>query len=149
MLIERKPMEVTKSIEKLEYITRQLKMVFKPLEEAEEKGDYDPFIEISYNDVVELKDSLVSMLREYEDLINSFVAGDILFNVESHKIQANPAALRSGENAPAYKKDIDEKKIYQLHKSGFSLNRIAKLVGCSPDTVKRRIYKMQQEEKKK
>jgi len=89
------------------------------------------------------------MLQEYEELCNSFADGDILINTETHKIQANPAAFRSGESAPAFKKDIDEEKIYQLHKSGLSLNKIAKLVGCSPDTVKRRIYKKQQEEKKK
>ncbi len=149
MLVNRKPMEVAKSIKQLDNITEQLKLVFATLEKAKKKGYYDPFIEIDYDAVVKLKKTIVDMLQEYEELCNSFADGDILINTETHKIQANSAAFRSGENAPAFRKDIDEEKIYQLHKLGVSLNKIAKLVGCSPDTVKRRIYKKQQEEKKK
>jgi len=55
MLVNRKPMEVAKSIKRLDYITEQFKHVFKTLEEAKKKGYYDPFIGIEYSDVVKLK----------------------------------------------------------------------------------------------
>lgn len=146
VLMERKPQEIQKSVKELEFIIKQLKPVFSVWENS---GSYDPFVEVSYQDVVELKDKLVTVLEEYEEMLNLYADGDILFNVGDHAVQANPSSLRSGENAPAYKANLDGTKMYQLLKSGLSLNKIAKLFNCSPDTVKRRIYKIQQDEKKK
>lgn len=144
----RKPAEVEKVIEALKEQAKGLEYVFETAEKAEKLGYFNPFMNLTYAEVLELKDRMVVLLEEYEELLKDFEDGFILLDTGDRTVQANPSSLRSGVNAPAYKANLDGAKMYQLLKSGLSLNKIAKRFNCSPDTVKRRIYKIQQDEKK-
>jgi len=93
------------------------------------RGDWNPFADVNYEDVVAIKEKVVSILNEYEGVV-------------SQKLFLRPTP-------PAYRGDLDGKKMLELFKKGMSVNKIAKLNSCAPDTVKRRIYDAQQEEARK
>ena len=69
--------------------------------------------------------------------------GELLLKLGDTPIPANIGDAGIEEHAPAYKHNIDNGEIYRLWKKGTSIRKIAKQVGCSPDTVKRRIYSME------
>lgn len=47
-----------------------------------------------------------------------------------------------GKNAHAYKKSLDNVEIYNLKSQGLSYREIAKLLDCSPSTVRNRFNRM-------
>lgn len=85
--------------------------------------------------------------QEYQFYMSEFEDGNLFINIDGRAIQGNPSSRWSGENAPAYKPNLNGAVMYQMWKEGLSLNKIARHFQCSPDTVKRRISKMQQREK--
>lgn len=135
---EKSTVKVDKAIEKLNTIVIELGEVFRTVNEDED--NFNPFIAITYEDVKELKDEIVPMLNDYRHWLQEYEDGNI---------QLNKSVYMKGENAPAYKKTIDEELIYKLWKMRKSIREIARQVGCSPDTVKRRIAKMQHREEKR
>ena len=46
---------------------------------------------------------------------------------------------KSGYCSTAYRRDLNVDMMYQLHKKGYSYRRIAKEMGCSPNTVRSRL----------
>lgn len=144
---ELNPMEVAKSMEKFEHMIRELKYTFEAIDIAEKEGISYPFATVTYAEVVELSEELITHLREHEQFLNDMRNGFIMLNTGEEAITMKSSNSLTGENAPAYKRNIDEKLMYQLFKERVSINEIARRVGCSPDTVKRRIYKMKQDEK--
>lgn len=136
---ENNTVKVEKAIEKLNTIVRQLKIVF----DDAIKNDYDPFVEVSYEEVEELRDEIMPMLKDYKHWLQEYEEGNIQLNLDGEAIQLNQPVYGRGENAPAYKKSIDEKLIYKLWCRNISINEIARRAGCSADTVKRRMKKIQ------
>lgn len=130
------PAEVIKCVYKLDRIVRNLKKVFESLE-------FDPFIEVEYKDVVDLHNKIKPMLNEYYGYMVMMRKGELLLKLGDTPIPANIGDAGIEEHAPAYKHNIDNGEIYRLWKKGTSIRKIAKQVGCSPDTVKRRIYSME------
>lgn len=136
---ERSPREIAETIERLDTIVSKLRFVF----EAAER-EFDPFIEITYQEVKALKAELTVMLREYQYYMKAFENGELFINIDGRAVQGNPAYYRSGKGAPAYKHNLDGAAMYQMRKEGISLDEIARRFGCSPDTVKRRILEIEQ-----
>ena len=137
--IEKIPLaQIQSDIESLERMVKQLKTVFE-LEQVQD----DPFVEIEYKDVVALYNKIKSMLDDYYRYTILFRRGCLLFKSDNIVIPANTWDAGIEEHAPAYKHNIDNGEIYRLWKKGTSIRKIAKQVGCSPDTVKRRIYSME------
>lgn len=128
---------IEKAIDKMNKVVRQLNTVFQAVEKD------DPFIEIEYEEVLQFKEELLRLLKDYKYMMHEYEEGNIGFVFDGETVQANPSAYRSGENAPAYKKSIDEALLYKFWLNGVSLREIARRVGCSPDTVKRRISKIE------
>lgn len=62
---------------------------------------------------------------------------------QKQKEREQPTAKRSpskhGDCAPAYRRELDVCKMYQLSKKGYSYRKIAELLGCSPNTVRNRL----------
>lgn len=141
------PMEVEKSIKELKYAVENLEYVFEMMDKAEEAGLYSPLVTVTYGDIVELSDKLTALLKEYEQFLNDLQDGRIMYDSGNGIIPYRQSKSLIGKNAPAYKHNINERLMYQLYKDNISINEIARRVGCSPDTVKRRIYKMKQNEK--
>lgn len=135
---EYSPMGIQSAIDHLEYVVKKLRYVFQ-LKEVEE----DPFVEIGYMEIIELKDQLKDLLEEFQSSQQMFEDGELCFNFNNQPVQANPSLGRMGKNAPAYRKDLDEEKMYQLWQNNMSLNEIARRMKCSPDTVKRRLLKIE------
>lgn len=91
-----------------------------------QRGDWNPFADVEYEDVVAIKEKVVSILNEYEGVV-------------SQKLFLRPTP-------PAYRGDLDGKKMLELYKKGMSLNKIGELYSCAPSTAKDRIYKAQKAE---
>lgn len=141
----RSPRDIERAIKKLDAVVGKLKAVFEEVEQ----GGFNPFIEITYAEVKALKEELTAMLQEYQFYMSEFEDGNLFINLDGRAIQGNPSSRWSGESAPAYKPDLDGGAMYQMWKEGLSLNKIARHFRCSPDTVKRRISKIQQREKER
>lgn len=148
MVNEWKPMKVEEVRKKLQSIVTNLKYAFDVIDEAEKKGIPAVLVTTTYNDILKLQGELVPILEAYEDFLNMFANGEIMYNTGSGFIPWTQSESLTGKNAPAYKHNINEKLMYQLYKENVSINEIARRVGCSADTVKRRIYKIKQSEKK-
>lgn len=119
------PYEIASVRKKFEEIVDELKEGL----DGYQKGDWNPFADVNYEDVVAIKDKVVSILNEYEGVV-------------SQKLFLRPTP-------PAYRGDLDGKKMLELYKKGMSLNKIGELCSCAPDTAKRRIYEAQQAEANK
>lgn len=52
---------------------------------------------------------------------------------------------KHGVHAHAYNKKLDNLKIKRLRKKGYTYREIAKQLGCSPNTVRNRLKKMEGE----
>ena len=102
----------------------------------------DPFAP-SVKELTQLQADVTAMLKSYMDFLREWDAGDLVMKVNDTVTISNPDSNRMGKNAPAYKDDIDEQLIYQLWNKGMSLRKIAEQANCSPDTVKRRLVKME------
>ena len=102
----------------------------------------DPFAP-SAKELTQLQADVTAMLKNYMDFLREWDAGDLVMKVDDAVIISNPDSSKKGKNAPAYKADIDEQMIYQLWNRNVSIRKIAEQVNCSPDTVKRRLVKMQ------
>lgn len=142
MISDRNPEEVKKDIAKLKNIIRRLKPIF------EEMDADDPFIDIGYEEVQTLGNKLEQLLLEYQSCLEEFAQGNVYLRIEEQEYSANPGQRARGESAPAYRTDINEDELYKLWNLKYSLNEIARRIGCSPDTVKRRIYKIEHSKKR-
>lgn len=95
---------------------------------------------ISEKAVTGLRKNITGMLGQYIELLQH---NESCGAAQPHKVEsiclAEGAGATGQQYYPAYKKSIDVEKIYKLHQQGLSLRAIAKEVGCSPDTVKRRL----------
>ena len=119
---------IEKAIDKMNKVVRQLNTVFQAVEKD------DPFIEIEYEEVLQFKEELLRLLKDYKYMMHEYEEGNIGFVFDGETVQANPSA---------YRKSIDEALLYKFWLNGVSLREIARRVGCSPDTVKRRISKIE------
>ena len=90
--------------------------------------------------VAELRKNITGMLRHYIELLQH--QGNC-GTTQPQKVTTMLPAEKAGEAGrkypPAYKENIDVEEIYRLYQQGMSMRAIAKQVGCSPDTVKRRL----------
>lgn len=57
--------------------------------------------------------------------------------IQEQKISISPS--KHGYCAPAYRRDLDVENMCQLKKKGYSYRRIARELGCSPNTVRSRL----------
>lgn len=56
--------------------------------------------------------------------------------IERHIFKSIPG---HGYNAPAFRKDLDNMKMIELRRKGWSLRKIAEKLNCSPNTVRNRL----------
>lgn len=138
---ENNTVKVDKTIEKLNTIVVELGEVFRAIDEDEDNPH--PFVTVEYEDMKELRDELIPLLKDYKHWLQEYEDGNMQLNIDGEAVQLNQPVYGRGENAPAYKKSIDEKMIYKLWCKNISINEIARRVGCSADTVKRRMKKIQ------
>lgn len=131
--------EIERCIKKLNTAVEKLKAVF----EYVDRGEADPFIDITYEDVKALREELELRLQKYQYFMNEFESNNIFIYGDNEPFLWSPTNINRGRYAPAYKADLDENKMYQMWKDGTSLKEISRQFLCSPDTVKRRILKLQ------
>lgn len=96
---------------------------------------------IEEDDIADLKTRITTMLENYI----VYLSGASMDHLWDDTIQASPSLVVKGEHAPAYRKDIDTEEIYKLYQQGISIRGIGRQMGCSADTVKRRIEKKERE----
>lgn len=99
----------------------------------------DVIFAIEEDNIADLKTRITTMLENYI----VYLAGASIDHLWDAPIQASPSLVVKGEHAPAYRKDIDTEGIYKLYKQGISIRGIGRQMGCSPDTVKRRLERKQ------
>ena len=90
--------------------------------------------------VAELRKNITGMLRHYIELLQHHEnCGATQQQKAATMLSTEKAGKEELKYPPAYKENIDVEEIYRLHQQGMSMRAIAKQVGCSPDTVKRRL----------
>jgi len=126
-----------------------LKYAHTQSEKCEKGDEYDPFLEYWPNEIEAIQTDLSSVLDRYMMFLQEWNSGVLQYcdDAEGIRIEANPTSRYNGKNAPAYKGDINAKKIYNLFKQGKSYREIERLTGYSRDLIKRRILEFQLEQK--
>lgn len=133
-------MEKYRDIEEIKKVIEQLKI----LDDLKPYCKDDPFAPWE-SEVTRLQTDVTGMLNSYIELLRDLDAGNLRFDTDGKNITQEHTC--GGKNAPARKNNIDAIQIYKLYLDGVSIRKIAKQMGCSPDTVKRRIVEVEQEMK--
>ncbi len=130
--------ETDKHIEKAKRAIQQLEKLEKEIISYNKLNDV--LFAMDENTVAELRKNITGMLRHYIELLQH--QGNC-GTTQQQKVTTMLPAEKTGEAGrkypPAYKENIDVEAIYRLYQQGMSMRAIAKQVGCSPDTVKRRL----------
>lgn len=130
--------DTEKRIEEIDRAIRQLESLENEIISYNKLNDI--IFAMDEKAVAGLRKSITDMLGHYIELLKH---NESCGAVQPDKVEAICLAEGAGvvglTYPPAYKKSIDVEKIYKLHHQGLSLRAIAREVGCSPDTVKRRL----------
>ncbi len=70
--------------------------------------------------------------QEYEDML---LQRHIDEHIEEETFKSTP---KHGYDSPAYKREIDNIRILELYRKGYSFRKIAQELSCSPSTVRLR-----------
>ena len=136
--------ETEKHIEEAKRAIQQLEKLEKEIISYNKLNDI--LFTMDEDTVAELRKNITGMLRHYIELLQHH---ESCGTTQQQKAAAMLLTEKAGKEElkypPAYKENIDVEEIYRLHQQGLSLRAIAKQVGCSPDTVKRRLEKKQRE----
>ena len=126
------------NIQEVQKVKESLSM----LDEFKGSCHEEPFYP-TVKDLAQLQNDVAAILDRYMDFLREWGEGNILFTHDDASRIPNAASMGKGKNAPAYKDNIDEEYIYRLWKENRPIREIARIVGCAPDTVKRRILKLE------
>lgn len=130
--------ETDKHIEEAKRAIQQLEKLEKEIISYNKLNDV--LFTMDEKTVAELRKNITDMLRHYIELLqHNGSCGTTQPQKAATMLSAEKAGKMELKYPPAYKVNIDVEEIYRLHQQGLSLRAIAKQVGCSPDTVKRRL----------
>lgn len=136
--------ETDKHIEEAKRAIQQLEKLEKEIISYNKLNDV--LFAMDENTVAELRKNITGMLRHYIELLqHQGSCGTTQPQKATTMLPTEWAGEAGRKYPPAYKENIDVEAIYRLHQQGMSMRGIAKQVGCSPDTVKRRLEKKQRE----
>lgn len=130
--------ETEQHIEKAKRAIQQLEKLEKEIISYNKLNDV--LFAMDEKTVAELRKNITGMLRHYIELLqHNGDCGTTQSQEAATMLPIEGAGEAGRKYPPAYKENIDVETIYRLHQQGMSMRAIAKQVGCSPDTVKRRL----------
>lgn len=114
---------------------RQIEKAFAEAEEAFTNGSFGGMDMYSFFDDEGPDDAMIErMIKE---------------NLKKKEKKTFYSRSGFGANAPAFRDDLDVTKMVQMHMENMSIRKIAKSMGCSPNTVRSRLIAMGENTKHK
>lgn len=130
--------ETDKHIEEAKRAIQQLEKLEKEIISYNKLNDV--LFTMDEKTVAELRKNITGILQHYIELLqHNGSCGTTQPQKAATMLPTEGTGEAGRKYPPAYKENIDVEAIYRLHQQGMSMRAIAKQVGCSPDTVKRRL----------
>lgn len=109
-------------------------------EGQDDSHDFDPF----EPDPAEAEPDPDGGLYCYGDAYSQDYEDRLLEEYKNNYIEKKTfdSVPKCGYHASAYRDDLDNQEIINLRVKGYSLRKIANILGCSPSTVRNRLNKM-------